>query len=321
MAILDDFRLRVFMAVAEQGSFTKAARSLGISQPAVSQNIGELEKTVGAELFLRQRGMVALTERGVTFKEYALRVLYWCDAAENAFSGPASAGTKITVSCDPMSQTAVLPDLIARASASVPGLQFDIVPAVAPRPDLLAGSDVSSSNTGSANLAPSSKSPDSARHAGPATAEEVLSICDIAFYSLPHKPELSLEESASLVKTVMPSFITSDYGLSGISSLMDIPASKRFALWQPYRPLLPFEIAARAAAVSDSPELLSSLAAGSQDIVAIVPSAQALYSQELRCMNISMPSLAFDIFAKPSPGFAGRRLYAIIRDLLALYCS
>ena len=41
--MFEDFRLKVFMAVAETGSFTKAAKSIGISQPAVSQNINALE--------------------------------------------------------------------------------------------------------------------------------------------------------------------------------------------------------------------------------------------------------------------------------------
>lgn len=54
--MLEDFRLKVFMAVAETGSFTKASRKLGVSQPAVSQNISSLEKETGAILFQRARG-------------------------------------------------------------------------------------------------------------------------------------------------------------------------------------------------------------------------------------------------------------------------
>ena len=41
---MEDFRLKVFKAVVQEGSFTKAAKALGITQPAVSQNIAELEK-------------------------------------------------------------------------------------------------------------------------------------------------------------------------------------------------------------------------------------------------------------------------------------
>ena len=62
--MLDDFRLRVFMMVAAEGSFTRAAQHLGVSQPAVSQNIAELEKQVGAVLFERKRGEVTLTPEG-----------------------------------------------------------------------------------------------------------------------------------------------------------------------------------------------------------------------------------------------------------------
>ena len=44
--MFEDSRIKVFMAVAEEHSFTLAAKSLGISQPAVSQNIAEIEKEI-----------------------------------------------------------------------------------------------------------------------------------------------------------------------------------------------------------------------------------------------------------------------------------
>ena len=55
ITMLEDFKLKVFMAVAENGSFTIAAKALGVTQPAVSQNIAELERNMGAELFTRGR--------------------------------------------------------------------------------------------------------------------------------------------------------------------------------------------------------------------------------------------------------------------------
>ena len=48
--MFEDFRLKVFLAVAKEGSFTNAAKSLGVSQPAVSQNIAEIEKGIGVKL-------------------------------------------------------------------------------------------------------------------------------------------------------------------------------------------------------------------------------------------------------------------------------
>lgn len=73
--MLDDFRLKVFMTVAKEGSFTKAAASLKISQPAVSQHISELERITGVRLFERLRGEVVLTQQGLLFQIHAKRIL------------------------------------------------------------------------------------------------------------------------------------------------------------------------------------------------------------------------------------------------------
>lgn len=83
--MFEDSRIKVFMAVAENSSFTLAARSLGISQPAVSQNIAEIEKAVGAPLFERRSGNVSLTAAGRKFKEFAEQINYWYKAASDEF--------------------------------------------------------------------------------------------------------------------------------------------------------------------------------------------------------------------------------------------
>ena len=70
------------MKVAACGNFTAASRELGVSQPAVSQNIAELEKTLGAQLFDRTRGNISLTEKGELFRTYAEKILYWYGKAE-----------------------------------------------------------------------------------------------------------------------------------------------------------------------------------------------------------------------------------------------
>ena len=75
--MLEDFRLRVFVTVAECGSFTAAAKALGISQPAVSQNISQLEQLAGGPLFDRSKGCITLTDKGLLFDGYARRILHW----------------------------------------------------------------------------------------------------------------------------------------------------------------------------------------------------------------------------------------------------
>lgn len=89
--MLEDFRLKVFITVAAEGSFTKAAAVLGVSQPAVSQNVAELEKLSGVKLFERLRGEVVLTPQGAVFKDYAERILKTCSSAAAIFAkAPAS---------------------------------------------------------------------------------------------------------------------------------------------------------------------------------------------------------------------------------------
>ena len=83
--MLEDFRLKVFMAIAETGSFTKAAKILGVSQPAVSQNISALEKELGVNLVCRSRGEASLSEEGIAFKDYVSKILYWYSAARDMF--------------------------------------------------------------------------------------------------------------------------------------------------------------------------------------------------------------------------------------------
>lgn len=83
--MMDDFRLKVFMAAAVEGSFTKAAAALGVTQPAVSQNIAELEKLTGVKLFERLRGEVVLTPQGHVFRRYAETMLASSSLAANMF--------------------------------------------------------------------------------------------------------------------------------------------------------------------------------------------------------------------------------------------
>ena len=71
MASLENFRLVVFRAVAEQHSFRKAAEELYLTQPAVSLQIKALEEEVGIQLFDRTGAQIALTEAGRILLNYS----------------------------------------------------------------------------------------------------------------------------------------------------------------------------------------------------------------------------------------------------------
>lgn len=86
------------MAVAEEKSFTKAANRLGISQPAVSQHISELEKTTGVRLFERLHGEIRLTSQGSVFQEHALRILQAYQSTSSLFLPLSAASVRINAS-------------------------------------------------------------------------------------------------------------------------------------------------------------------------------------------------------------------------------
>jgi DNA-binding transcriptional LysR family regulator len=74
MASLENFRLVVFRAVAEQLSFRKAAEELYLTQPAVSLQIKALEEDLGVQLFDRSGAHIAMTPAGLVLLEYAAQV-------------------------------------------------------------------------------------------------------------------------------------------------------------------------------------------------------------------------------------------------------
>jgi DNA-binding transcriptional LysR family regulator len=82
--VLDIRLLRYFAAVAEDGSFTSAARRLHVSQPALSQQIKVLERGLGVPLFVRTCTPVRLTPAGEQLLMHAYRVLRAADDATDA---------------------------------------------------------------------------------------------------------------------------------------------------------------------------------------------------------------------------------------------
>jgi DNA-binding transcriptional LysR family regulator len=76
--------LRAFAAVAETGGFTAAARALGVSQPAVSRAVRDLERSVGFELLERAPKGIRLTRAGESFLLNAREVIGAMRSAEES---------------------------------------------------------------------------------------------------------------------------------------------------------------------------------------------------------------------------------------------
>lgn len=76
---------RYVEAIARCGSFNRAAKELFVSQPNLSSSIKDLEKELGAQLFIRSNMGVKLTEDGFDFLKYAKRILGEMDLLERRY--------------------------------------------------------------------------------------------------------------------------------------------------------------------------------------------------------------------------------------------
>jgi LysR family transcriptional regulator, transcriptional activator of the cysJI operon len=121
MSSLENFRLVVFRAVAQQLSFRKAAEELYLTQPAVSLQIKALEEDLGVGLFDRSGSQVHLTPAGKSLLKYALESSRLLQEARHALaeftetqSGALTLGASTTIA------QYVLPRLLSEFCASHP---------------------------------------------------------------------------------------------------------------------------------------------------------------------------------------------------------
>ena len=96
MALNSLDELRAFVVVADAGSFTAAARRLGVTTNAISLRVQRLEQTLGVRLFVRTTRSVTATTEGQAFRERVSKSLADLDDAEEALR-PHGAGLRGTV--------------------------------------------------------------------------------------------------------------------------------------------------------------------------------------------------------------------------------
>jgi molybdate transport repressor ModE-like protein len=107
--------LETFAAAAERGSFTAAARDLGVTQAAVSQRVQALERVLGVPLFARAGGGALLTDAGRRLHAYARRILALHREARRRVGGRAApVGGELTLAASSVPGEHLLPALLAR---------------------------------------------------------------------------------------------------------------------------------------------------------------------------------------------------------------
>ncbi|MFM1850542.1 MAG: hypothetical protein RIS54_226 [Verrucomicrobiota bacterium] len=118
------YQLRSFIAVAEAGNFTRAAEQLHITQPALSQQVINLEKELEHKLLHRLGRRAVLTDAGKTFIDRARRILLEADNATKEIRDNPHAESRVTVGAIPSVAPYILPALIAQARIEHPHLQI-----------------------------------------------------------------------------------------------------------------------------------------------------------------------------------------------------
>jgi len=123
---LDPDLLRTFVAIADAGSFTDAARHVGRTQSAVSMQMKRLEETLGRPLFARNGRGVRLSTEGEKLLIHARRLLRLHQETLDLFTDPALSG-EVRLGVMEMHAATVLPNILVRFAETHPRVHVEVV--------------------------------------------------------------------------------------------------------------------------------------------------------------------------------------------------
>jgi len=123
-------QIQAFLNVAELGGFTRAAEKMRVAQPALSQQVRELEAELGIRLLDRTTRRVELTEGGKEFRNAAAKVIEDLEnAARHAHELAERKRGRVAVAAPPLLAAAIVPPAIADFRVRYPGIQVKLVDA------------------------------------------------------------------------------------------------------------------------------------------------------------------------------------------------
>lgn len=122
---MDIRQLKTFIAIAEHGTFAKAADAVGLTPSAVSQQVQALELEVQAELFDRSTRPITLNSHGLQMLEAAQGLVRSADDVVDAISGKSVGGT-FTIGSVRSSALSLLPKAIIALKNDFPGLKIKL---------------------------------------------------------------------------------------------------------------------------------------------------------------------------------------------------
>ena len=119
--------LNYFYTVAREGSFMAAAEKLDYAQSNLSMRIKQLEEMAGAELLIRGRNGVTLTEKGQVLYSYADKLLALSEEAESAVKGEKYSTGRITITAMESAAVTFLPGLLAKFHKKYPDTSVKVI--------------------------------------------------------------------------------------------------------------------------------------------------------------------------------------------------
>lgn len=128
MSDFDWTLIRSFLAVAETGSLSAAARQLRASQPTLGRHIAELERDLGVTLFRRGLGGYELTDAGASLFGHAASVREAVDRFSLHAAGREEglSGT-VRITASEIMATLVLPGILARFAIEEPDIEIELI--------------------------------------------------------------------------------------------------------------------------------------------------------------------------------------------------
>nr|WP_321445430.1 LysR substrate-binding domain-containing protein [uncultured Cohaesibacter sp.] len=125
-ALMDLDQLRTFIAIAETGSFTRAAEQVNKTQSAVSMQMRRLEERIGQTIFVRDGRQSRLTDSGVRLLDYARRMLSLNAETISAFSSDVMSG-KVRLGLPDDYAPRLLPTVLASFATTHPNIEIEVV--------------------------------------------------------------------------------------------------------------------------------------------------------------------------------------------------
>jgi LysR family transcriptional regulator, hydrogen peroxide-inducible genes activator len=117
--------LRAVLKIAQRGSFSQAARDLGVTQPAISQQVARLESEFGRSLFDRQGRSVTLTEAGEKLCRHAQQIIALADDARRIVTDDGESG-RIVIAAIPTIAPYLLPEVLSGFRDDHPQAQVEV---------------------------------------------------------------------------------------------------------------------------------------------------------------------------------------------------